>query len=222
MSIDKNYCCIILAMKKIIFTFALSLIILCGNYFAYAKEFPNKINDIINSYILSKVRDLDTYEPVPKHLQDKYIKNIPENLITNYQIDMAKALKHVLNDKITYNNMTLKQMLLDFNKKSDNIYQQFLKNENDKEQNKVYIEKLEEMNGTISLYPNVIIEEVKPVIDKYCLDIEPGSESDIFLYKYYIEKYQVKYSKELKELLQLKEYIFTKIYLYQLKISNKI
>ena len=118
--------------------------------------------------------------------------------------------------------MTLKQMLLDFNKKSDNIYQQFLKNENDKEQNKVYIEKLEEMNGTISLYPNVIIEEVKPVIDKYCLDIEPGSESDIFLYKYNIKKYQVKYSKELKELLQLKEYIFTKIYLYQLKISNKI
>lgn len=329
-------------MKRIIFTFALCVIALCGNYLAYAKEFPNKINDthfinggyldydlnsykynkkydtysidvmeeldpggdienikcpygegyithvisstkyspkhkffkakykgfmcsvgeyeyensrptefhynykgvyydnnpaIINSdintiidkeqYILGlktliKIRNLDTYEPVPKYLQDKYIKNIPENLITNYQIDMAKALKHVLNDKITYNNMTLKQMLLDFNKKSDNIYQQYLKDENDEEQNKVYIKKLEEMNGTISLYPNVIIEEVQPVIDKYCLGIEPGSESDIFLYKYYIEKYQVKYSKELKELIQLKEYTFTKIYLYQLKISNKI
>lgn len=216
-------------MKRIIFTFALCVIALCGNYLAYAKEFPNKINNIhfisdrnINSYILSKVCDLDTYEPVPKHLQDKYIKNIPENLITNYQIDMAEALKHVLNDKITYNNMTLKQMLLDFNKKSDNIYQQYLKNKNIKEQNKVYLKRLEDMNGTISLYPNVIIEELQPVIDKYCLGIEPGSESDIFLYKYYIEKYQVKYSKELKELIQLKEYTFTKIYLYQLKISNKI
>ena len=62
----------------------------------------------------------------------------------------------------------------------------------------------------------------KPVIDKYDLGIEPGSESDIFLYKYYIEKYGIKYAKELKELLQLKENTFTKIYFYQLKISEKI
>ena len=167
-------------MKKIILIFILSIITLSGNYSAYAKELSNKIDNTqvikdknLNSLILNKVRDLDTYEPVPKYLQDRYIKNIPENLITNYQIDMANALKHTLNNKFTYN-------------------------------------------------PNVIIEEIQPVIDKYDLGIEPGSESDIFLYKYYIEKYGIKYAKELKELLQLKENTFTKIYFYQLKISEKI
>lgn len=216
-------------MKKIILIFILSIITLSGNYSAYAKELSNKIDNTqvindknLNSLILNKVRDIDTYEPVPKYLQDRYIKNIPENLITNYQIDMANALKHTLKNKITYNNKTLKQMLLDFNKESDNIYQQYLKNKNNKEQNKIYLKNLEEMNGTISLYPNVIIEEIQPVIDKYDLGIEPGSESDIFLYKYYIEKYGIKYAKELKELLQLKENTFTKIYFYQLKISEKI
>lgn len=216
-------------MKKIILIFILIIITISGNYSAYAKELSNKIDNTqvikdknLNSLILNKVRDLDTYEPVPKYLQDRYIKNIPENLITNYQIDMANALKHTLKNKITYNNKTLKQMLLDFNKESDNIYQQYLKNKNNKEQNKIYLKKLEEMNGTISLYPNVIIEEIQPVIDKYDLGIEPGSESDIFLYKYYIEKYGIKYAKELKELLQLKENTFTKIYFYQLKISEKI
>lgn len=191
-------------MREIILVFISCVIVLSGNYFVYAKELSNKINNIhfisdrnINLSILNKIRDLDTYEPVPKYLQDKYIKTIPENLITNYQIDMANALKHALNNKITYNNKTLKQMLLDFNKESDNIYQQYLKNENDKEQNKIYLKNLEEMNGTISLYSNVIIEELQPVIDKYCLGIEPGSESDIFLYKYYIEKYQVNFIKML-------------------------
>ncbi len=216
-------------MKKIILIFILIIITISGNYSASAKELSNKIDNTqvikdknLNSLILNKVRDIDTYEPVPKYLQDRYIKNIPENLITNYQIDMANALKHTLKNKITYNNKTLKQMLLDFNKESDNIYQQYLKNKNNKEQNKIYLKNLEEMNGTISLYPNVIIEEIQPVIDKYDLGIEPGSESDIFLYKYYIEKYGIKYAKELKELLQLKENTFTKIYFYQLKISEKI
>ncbi len=128
-------------MRKIILVFISCVIALSGNYFVYAKEFSNKINSThfingenLNFFIMNKVRDLDTYEPVPEYLQDRYIKNIPENLITNYQIDMASALKQVLNDKITYNNKTLKQMLLDFNKESDNIYQQYLKNKNNIEQ----------------------------------------------------------------------------------------
>ena len=74
-------------MKKIILIFILIIITISGNYSAYAKELSNKIDNTqvindknLNSLILNKVRDIDTYEPVPKYLQDRYIKNIPEDL----------------------------------------------------------------------------------------------------------------------------------------------
>lgn len=184
-----------------------------------------KINNRLNKIdieILTKIRDFDKYEPVPETLQDEYLKKIPENQIDNFQLDMSNGLKHILYDKITYNHKTMEQMLLDFNKKSDSIYQEFLSHPENKEQNKIFIEQLKEMSGIISLYPNAIIEQMHPYIEKYNLNLEPGSESDIFLYKYYVEKYQVNYSDKLKELLQIKEYVYSKINIYILKISDKI
>lgn len=168
------------------------------------------------------IRDFDKYEPVPKNLQDMYIKEIPETLIKDFQSNMNKGLKHILNDKITYNHKTIKQMLLDFDTQSYLIYQKYLNTPYDKMQNKLLVEQLKEMNGTISLYPNTIIEQIQPYIEKYNLELKPGAESDIFLYKYYIEKYHIKYSNELKELLKLKEYVYNKINIYILKISKEI
>lgn len=202
------------------------------NYFGFiknVKEVKNTFSTEIDKkkYIivcktLAKIRNLDTYEPVPQELQDIYIKKIPEELLIDYRLDMNKALEHILNDKITYNGKTLRQMLLDFNNKSDIIYEKYLTNNKNKSLNKIYIEQLNEMNGTISLYPDTIIEEMQSIINKYNLNIEPGSEADTFLYKYYIKKYQIEYSKDIKELLELKEYTFTKINIYLSKISDEI
>lgn len=192
--------------------------ILKNSNIQYKKEFEHTIDinlDKINVEVTTKMRNFDDYEPVPKNLQDKYIKKINQNIVNNYQIDMNKALKHILYDKITYNHKTLNQMLLDFNQKADYIYKKYLEN-SDKKQNKIFIEQLKEMNGIISLYPDTIIEQIQPYIEKYELGLEPGAESDIFLYKYYIEKYNLKYSKDFKNLLKLKEYVYTKIDIYQL------
>lgn len=210
-------------MKKIFITLWLLLTVCIpafAEYMSIPEIFYNTNERDIE--ISPKIRDFDNYEPIPKNLQNEYVKKIPENLIENFQLDMNKGLKHILYDKITYNHKTLKQMLLEFNKKSDSIYQEYLSNHKNNEKNKIFIEQLKEMNGTISLYPNTIIEQIHPYIEKYDLGLEPGAESDIFLYKYYIEKYQIKYSKEIKEFLKLKEYVFTKINIYILKISNKI
>ncbi len=213
-------------MKKM-FSILFMLILTSLSAFAQYKPIPENLSininlDEINLEIITKMRNFDKYEPVPKNLHDKYVQKIPENLIQNFRVDASKGLKHILHDKITYNHKTLKQMLCDFNKKSDLIYQKYLNNPQDLEQNKIFIEQLKEMQGTISLYPDTIIEQVRPYVDKYNLAIEPGAESDIFLYKYYIEKYQVNYSNELKEFLKLKEYVYTKINIYILKISNKV
>lgn len=179
-------------------------------------------NSEIAIEISTKIRDFDKYEPIPNILQDDYVKKIPQNLIEDFRLDMSNGINHILNDKITYNHKTLKQMLLDFNKKSDSIYQEYLHNPQNKEQNKLFIEQLREMNGTISLYPDTIVEQIQPYIVKYNLGLKPSAESDTFLYKYYIEKYQVNNSDKLKELLKLKEYVYTKINIYILKISDKI
>ncbi len=207
-------------MKKI-FLVLFILILTSLSTFAEYKPIPNHLNKI-DFEILTKIRDLDNYEPVPEALQDEYVKKIPENLINNFRLDASKGLKHILYDKITYNNKTLKQMLFDFNKKSDSIYQEYLNNPQNNEQNKIFIEQLKEMNGTISLYPDTIIEQIQPYIKKYNLELEPGTESDIFLYKYYIERYQVDYSDKLMDLLKAKEYVYSKINIYILKISDKI
>jgi len=209
-------------MKKLFLSLILILITLFTCSFSLGKAFSNGTNDVRIIKTLVKIRNPDTYEPVPKNLQYKYIKDIPKEHLDAYKTDMDKALQHILYDKITYNNKTLNQMLLDLDKESDKIYQQYLNTGKDKKQNKTYIEQLKTMNGTISLYPNVIIEEIQPFIMKYNLNLEPGSEADIFLYKYYVKKYQLKYSNKLKELLELKEYVYKKIDLYILKLSDKI
>ena len=76
-------------MKKIIFTFALSLIILCGNYFAYAKEFPNKINDthFINGGYLDY--DLNSYKYNKKY--DTYSIDVMEELDPGGDIENIKC-----------------------------------------------------------------------------------------------------------------------------------
>lgn len=221
-------------MKKIFLVFFI-LILTSLSAFAEYKPIPENLSiqkknkmkhiidvniDKIDFEITTKMRNFDSYEPVPKTLQDKYIKKIPQNIINNYQMDMDNALKHILYDKITYNHKTLEQMLLDFDQKADSIYQKYLENPN-KEQNRIFIEQLKEMNGTISLYPDTIIEQIQPYIEKYKLGLEPGAESDIFLYKYYIEKYHLRYSKDFKKLLNLKEYVYTKIDMYISLVSNK-
>ena len=89
------------------------------------------------------------------------------------------------------------------------------------EQNMLLIKQLKQMSGTISFYPDAIIEQVQPYITKYDLGLEPGAESDTILYKYYIEKYHLKYSKEFKELLELKEYVYSKLDIIISKISNE-
>lgn len=175
----------------------------------------------INTEATSKTRDFDSYKPIPENLEGEYVKKIPQNQIANFKSDVEKALKHILYNKITYNNKTLKHMLLDFDKKSNNIYLNYLYNPKNYEQNKLYIEQLKEMRGTISLYPDVIIEQFQPYIEKYDLRLEPGAESDIFLYKYYIEKNHIKYSKNFRELLILKEYIYSKLDIIISKLSNE-
>ena len=189
-------------------------------------DYMYKKNKVIEKYRnqIDKMypKNFDNYEPIPEILEDEYVKKIPENLIKNFRLDMSKGLKHILFDKITYNHKTLKQMLFDFNKKSDLIFHEYLNNPQNYEQNKIFIKQLQEMSGTISLYPDTIIEQMQPYIEKYNLGLVPGSENDTFLYKYYIEKYQVNYSDKLKELLKLKEYVYTKINIYILKISDKI
>lgn len=223
-------------MKKIFLVLFL-LFVICNSSFAeykpipknLSKQYKKKIEHItydnlngIDVEINMKIRDFDNYNPIPQELQNEYVKKIPKNLIENYCIDMNNGLKHILYGKITYNHQTLKQMLLDFNENSDLIYQKYLNDPKNYEQNKIFIEQLKNMSGLISLYPDTIIEQIQPYIVKYDLGIEPGSENDIFLYKYYIEKYPIKYSNELKELLKLKEYVYTKINIYILKISNKL
>lgn len=215
-------------MKKVFLTF-ISIILISAPVFAAKKYYIKNDTDYNLQFLCfnerecyDKIRDFDKYEPIPQNLQDEYIKKIPENLNKDFQLNMKKGLKHILNNKITYNHKTLKQMLLDFNSQSDLIYQKYLNNPQDKVQNKLFIEQLKEMNGTISLYPDTIIEQMQPYIEKYNLGLEPGAESDIFLYKYYIEKYHIKYSNKLKELLKLKEYVYFKINIYILKISNEI
>jgi len=187
----------------------------------YNVLYKNKIQNTINIEASSKIRDFDIYEPIPKNLEDEYVKKIPQNQITNFKFDLDKALKHILYDKITYNNKTLKKMLLDFDKKSNAIYLKYLHNPHNLEQNMRLIEQLKQMSGTISFYPDAIIEQVQPYIVKYDLGLEPGAESDTFLYKYYIEKYHLKYSKEFKELLELKEYVYSKLDIIISKISNE-
>ncbi len=215
-------------MKKIFLLF-IFIIFLFENCFACEKQVINDIYLVngtslgydLNFCSYDKIRNLKHYEPVPKNLQDKYVRIIPKNFQKDYQADMDKALQHILYDRITYNNKTLKQMLLDFDNEADIIYKSYLNNKNNNEQNKIFLEKLTTMNGTISLYPDVIIEQIQPYINKYNLELEPGAEADIFLYKYYIEKYQLKYSDKLKNLLELKECIYMKINLYISELSNK-
>ncbi len=200
-------------MKNFILTFLIFLFC-CVPAFAEYKPVKSQYN--------LKFSNLDNYEPIPKNLQYKYVKKIPEKLINNYRKDMNNALSHILYDKITYNDKTLKQMLLDFDKKSNIIYETYLNNKNNIKQNIIFIKQLKQMNGTISLYPNTIIEQIQPYIKDYYLNIEPDAESDIFLYKYYVKDYHIKYSKEFKDLLELKENIYTKIDLYISKITDKI
>ena len=135
---------------------------------------------------------------------------------------MNIVLKHILYDKITYDNKTLKQKLINFDKKSSKLYKTFLKNNKNKEQNKKFIDELEEIRRTISLYPNTIIEEMEVVINKYDLNIVQVSEADILIYKYYIKEYQIPYAKEFKEFLEFKEEIYYKINTYISEISNVI
>jgi len=56
---------------------------------------------------------------------------------------MDKGLEHILYDKITYDNKTLKQMLLNFNKDADKIYKKYLKDKNNANQNIIYIENIQ-------------------------------------------------------------------------------
>lgn len=192
-----------------------------GNY-NYFKNVENhkKINNI-NITISTKIRNFDNYDPIPENLQYIYVKPIPKSLITNFRLNANATLKHILYDKITYDHKTLIQMLSCFNKESDAIYLKYLNNPQNYEQNKLYAEQLRQINGTISLYPDTIIEQFQPIIEKYDLRLVPGSENDIFLYKYYIKKYNIKYSNEFKKLLELKEYVYLKTDIYISEIFNE-
>ena len=189
----------------------------------YSKPDTKEIEQIIRNRSYYKIiNEFDNYEPIPKDTSYKYIKIIPDNDRIQYKTDMNRALKHILKDKITYNNKTLKQMLLDFDRDATNIYKKHLKNKNNTSQNKKFLQKLNEWQGTISLYPNVIAEELKYVIDKYDLNLVPGSECDILIYKYYIEKYDIALALEFKTLLIIKQTVYSTISNYILEISDKI
>lgn len=207
-------------IKKII---TLLLILLCTAIPAFTKNVSistdlNQVKNLNQEYTYP--RNIDEYEPIPKHLQSSYIKKISPDQIDQYKTDVDSSLKKILYQKQTYNNKTYKQMLLDFKKESKKIYDKYLKDKNNINQNKIFIEQLNEMEGIISLYPNAIIEQLQPIIDKYQLDIVPGSDADIILYKYYIKTYSLKYSQEFKNLLELKEQTYASIHKYILEISN--
>jgi len=188
-----------------------------------SKQYNREISKFINKDYYNVINEFNNYKPIPEILIDNnYIKTIPDNDVKQYQTDMNFSLQHILHDKITYNKRTLMQLLLDFDRESSNIYKKYLKNSTNKNQNKIYVQRLEKMRGTISLYPNAVVEGLKDVIDKYDLNIVPGAECDTLVYKYYIEKYDIVLAQELKTLLIIKQIVYSKINNYILEISDKI
>ena len=186
-----------------------------------SKLYKDKTKGIAKEDYLEIINKIDNYEPFPDATIDRYIRIIPDKDVKQYKIDINNNLQHILHDKITYDNKTLMQMLINFDKDSTQIYKKYLKNKNNKKQNIIYIQKLEEMRGTISLYPEVITEELKNIINKYDLNLVPGAECDILIYKYYIKKYNIAIAQEFKTLLITKQIVFFKINNYILEISDK-
>ena len=205
-------------MKKLLILLSIILI----TPIVFASNIKNKDVNIDNtkknlplhSYFLD---DIDHYKTISKQTQPDLVE-IPPNKQKQFIKDMNKALKHVLYDNITYKNCTLKQLLLDYENKADKIYQEYLFTPNNLAQNKKLLNELHKMSGTISLYPDAIFDEISWVIDKYELNLVAGSEIDTYIYKNYVEKYNVKLAKEFKELLKLKISVYNKIqkYIYQI------
>ena len=161
----------------------------------------------------------------PENQKSEYIKTIQQNELSEYKKDMKKGLKHILYDKIasmpnSTNKRTLKQLLIYIDKQGTHIYKDFLSGKLCNEGNNNYVNFLDELLGIVSLYPEAITEEMLPVIKKYNLpNIGTSTNSDICLYKYYIEDYDIKYANEFRDLIILKEKTYEKLYNYRNKIS---
>lgn len=138
-----------------------------------------------------------------------------------FRSDMENMIKHILNDKVTYEHTTFKDMLDKLNTEADYIYNLYLSDKNNVRKNKVYAERLDEISGIISLYPNAICEELQGVIDKYNIGIIPSTECDAEIYEKYIKNKKINNAKEFKALIDYHESSFNRIYEYQTEISKK-
>ncbi len=134
--------------------------------------------------------------------------------LKQYKLDVKNSIDRVLNEKLTYEHTTFKQMLVKYDNEAEKIYN----NKDNLTQND--LEKLNLMSGTISLYPEAICEEFKPLIDKYNLGVVPGAECDIYLYDNFIVKYNIENAKDFKKLLELQRTIYQKINKYENELLN--
>lgn len=194
---------------------AICPIVLADDFKHENLDFNNTKNLPLQYYLLE---DIDNYKDTSKQIKPDIVE-IPKNRQKQFKKDMNKAIKHVLYDNITYENNTFKQLLLDYEKEADKIYQKYLSNPNNQTQNVNLYKELHKMNATISLYPEAIFDEISWVVDKYKLNLVAGSQIDIYIHKNYIEKYNIKLAKEFKELLKLKISVYNKIQKYEYQMA---
>ena len=113
-----------------------------------------------NIPIYASTKQVTDYNSLSCSIAEQYIKQIPTRKLTKYKIELNKILNHLLDDKITYEQKTLEQMLLDYSDRADLIFSQYLKDKNNQEKNEEYLIELRSMCGTISLYSEAIIENL--------------------------------------------------------------
>lgn len=205
-------------MKKVILIISTILFILLISFVSYKLYFTGGTNINVQNNYSQEQETKEKPEASREQNTDKKIINTKEKIKQNkdsYKANLEKAINHILNDKITYRKNTLKKLLDEYNAEADSIYQSYL---SDKENYKIYYKKLNEITGTISLYPDAICEELKPVFKKYDILIYPNTGCDSYIYENYIKEYDIKNSDELKELIDYHEASFQRIRKYEIDI----
>ena len=135
--------------------------------------------------------------------------------------DMEKVIEHILNDKVTFEHTTYRQMLDDLNLEADNTYNLYLSDKSNPSKNKIYYERLNKINGIIDMYPESMCEDMKDVIDKYNMGIIPNPECDFQIYEKFIKNSKISNALEFKKLIDYRESSFQKIINYESEILKK-
>ena len=118
MSIDKNYCCIILTMKKIFLVIFLLIITNLPVFAEYkpipetlSKQYKKEMEQIINSEYKKTINNIDNHVKDAKRIRDKILKNgfniddyitlslIPDTCITSADLDLYGKMLKVTQEK---------------------------------------------------------------------------------------------------------------------------